>query len=279
MGADDYSREDLSRTHAEVEKSRDRPTIKGVTSVLLFAGTTEATQIAETLVREYHVDVLSSLAGVTTNPVQRFGRVRSGGFGGTEGLIRHLRTQPVDAIIDATHPFAAVMPFHVAAAAQATSIPLCRVARLPWMPTFEDNWIDVEHLAGAAEALRSLSARRVMLSVGRQGVTHFVDQDAWFLIRAIERPDVSPRHHQLILGRGPFDVDAERELLRTHHIDVMVTKNSGGRSTSAKLNAARELGVRVVMVARPEQPDVITVSNVAQAVSWLDQVVGRNSTR
>ena len=248
--------------------------MKCVTSVLLFAGTSEATQIAETLVREYHVDVLSSLAGVTTEPVHRFGRVRSGGFGGTEGLIRHLRTQPVDAIVDATHPFAAVMPFHVAAAARATSIPHCRVVRPAWEPTPEDHWIEVADLALAAGALRDRGARRVMLSIGRQGVGHFVDLDAWFLIRAIERPDAAPRYHQLILSRGPFDLASERDLLTTHRIDALVTKNAGGGSTSAKLVAARELGVRVVMVARPSQPDVTTVAQVAQAVSWLDEVVG-----
>ena len=245
-----------------------------VTSILLFAGTTEATQIAETLVRDHHVDVLSSLAGVTTDPVQRFGRIRSGSFGGTEGLIRHLRTQPVDAIVDATHPFAAVMPFHVAAAAKATSIPHCRVVRPAWVPTSEDHWTEVVDLVGAAEALRAHGARRVMLSIGRQGVAHFADLDDWFLIRAIEGPDEVPRHHQLIMSRGPFALESERELLRTHRIDVIVTKNSGGDSTSAKLICARELGIHVVMVARPRQPDVTTVSKVAQAVSWLDEVVG-----
>ena len=274
MDVDDYSRAHLRSDGAKVERGRGRSTMRCVTSVLLFAGTTEATQIAETLVCDYHVDVLSSLAGVTTEPVKRFGRVRSGSFGGTEGLIRHLRTQPVDAIVDATHPFAAVMPFHVAAAAKTTSIPHCRIVRPAWVPTSEDDWIDVDDLAGAAEALRAHGACRVLLSIGRQGVAHFADLDDWFLIRAIERPDEAPRHHQLILSRGPFDLDAERELLRRHHIDVMVTKNAGGDSTSAKLLAARELGVRVVMVARPSQPDVTTVSKVAQAVSWLDEVVG-----
>ena len=245
-----------------------------MTSILLFAGTTEATQIAETLVLDHHVDVLSSLAGVTTNPAQRFGRIRSGGFGGTEGLIRHLRSQPVDAIVDATHPFAAVMPFHIADAAKVTSIPHCRVVRPAWVPTSVDHWTSVVDLAGAAEVLRAHGGRRVLLSIGRQGVGQFTDLDDWFLIRAIDRPDELPRHHQLILSRGPFTLDAERELLRTYCIDVIVTKNAGGDSTSAKLLAARELGVHVVMVARPRQPDVTTVSNVAQAVSWLDEVVG-----
>ena len=259
------------------ENIDSRSTMKSVTSVLLLAGTTEATKIANVLVRDYHVDVLSSLAGVTLDPAPRAGRVRSGGFGGVEGLANHLRTDPVDAILDATHPFAAVMPFHVAAAAAKTATPACRVLRPAWTETPEDQWTVVPDLAGALGALANFGSRRVMLSVGRQGTGAFVELDAWFLIRAIEMPDILPARHRLVLSRGPFDLEAERVLLSSQRIDALVTKNAGGASTSAKLVAARELGIPVVMIARPAQPEVTTVSNLDQALEWLDGVVGLGS--
>jgi precorrin-6A/cobalt-precorrin-6A reductase len=244
------------------------PTLVGVTHVLLLAGTTEATRLAEMLVGG-GVDVLSSLAGVTASPVRRAGRVRTGGFGGVDGLIRHLRVHPVDAVIDATHPFASVMPCNVAAACAATGTPSCRVLRPAWTPQPGDRWVEVPDLPAAARTLAELDARRVLLTVGRQSTWAFVDVDAWFLIRAIEPPDATPVDHQLVLERGPFDVESELALLGEHRIDVVVTKNAGGRATAAKRAAARQLGLPVVMVARPPQPDVTVVTGIDQAVDWL----------
>jgi precorrin-6A/cobalt-precorrin-6A reductase len=245
-----------------------------VKRVLLLAGTTEATRLAEVLVGAHGVDVLSSLAGVTTAPERRAGRVRAGGFGGAEGLADHLKRQPCDALIDATHPFAASMPFHAAAAARATGTPSCRVLRPPWVPTAADRWIEVGDLPAAAAALDALGADRVMLTVGRQSTWAFTDHGAWFLIRAIEAPEARPEHHRLHLARGPFDIESERALMREHRIDAVVTKNAGGSATEAKLVAARELGIPVVMIARPAQPAVTVVPGVDQAVEWLAGAVG-----
>lgn len=249
--------------------------MRDVTSVLLLlAGTTEATRLAELLVQVHGVDVLSSLAGVTATPARRAGRTRTGGFGGAEGLADHLRENPVDALIDATHPFAAVMPFNAAAAAAATATPSCRLLRPPWVPTPADRWIDVPDLPAAAAVLSPLGAKRVLLTVGRQSTWAFADHDAWFLVRAIEVPEVAPVDHQLLLERGPFDLTSERALLLDHRIDAVVTKNAGGTATMAKLVAARELEIPVVMVARPTPPDVTIVSGVDHAVAWLDGAVG-----
>ena len=248
--------------------------IQGVTSVLVLAGSTEATRLAEVLVGAHGVDVLSSLAGLTTAPARRAGRVRVGGFGGTEGLADHLKQEPCDALIDATHPFAATMPFHAAAAAAATGTPSCRVLRPPWVPGAEDQWIEVSDLPAASAALDSLGARRVMLTVGRQSTWAFADHGAWFLVRAIEAPEVLPEHHRLHLARGPFDIGSERALMIEHRIDAVVTKNAGGSATGAKLVAARELGIPVVMIARPAQPEVTVVPGVDQAVAWLAGAVG-----
>jgi precorrin-6A/cobalt-precorrin-6A reductase len=248
-----------------------------VTSVLVLAGTTEATLLADRLVEEYRVDVLSSLAGVTATPNRRAGRIHRGGFGGTGGLTDYLKRHRFDAVVDATHPFAAVMPFHAAAAAAATATPSCRLLRPPWTPTSEDHWFEVPDLPAAAAMLGPLGARRVMLTVGRQSTWAFVDLDAWFLVRAIEPPERAPARHLVLLSKGPFDLDSERALLRDHRIDVVVTKNAGGMSTGAKLVAARELGLPVVMVARPVQPEATLVSGVDQAVAWLDGIVGLGS--
>jgi precorrin-6A/cobalt-precorrin-6A reductase len=245
-----------------------------VTSILVLAGTAEATRLADLLVEEYGVDVLSSLAGATATPNHRAGRIRRGGFGGTDGLVDFLKRHPCDAVIDATHPFAAVMPFHVAAATTDTGTPSCRLLRPPWTPTSEDHWIEVPDLPAAAAVLGPLGARRIMLTVGRQSTWAFVDLDAWFLVRAIEPPERVPAHHLMLLSRGPFDLDSERALLREHRIDAVVTKNAGGTSTEAKLVAARELGIPVVMVARPAQPETTMVSGVDQAVVWLEGTVG-----
>jgi precorrin-6A/cobalt-precorrin-6A reductase len=245
-----------------------------VTRVLLLAGTTEATRLADVLVDDHGVDVLSSLAGVTTAPGRRAGRVRVGGFGGAEGLADHLERERCEALIDATHPFAASMPFHAAAAARATGTPSCRVLRPPWVPTPEDRWIEVSDLSAAAAALDALGARRVMLTVGRQSTGAFADARAWFLVRAIEAPEALPEHHRLHLARGPFDLGSERALMQEHRIDAVVTKNAGGSATGAKLVAARALGIPVVMVARPAQPAVTVVPGVDQAVAWLEGAVG-----
>lgn len=248
--------------------------MRDVTSVLLLAGTTEATRLADLLVRVHGVDVLSSLAGVTTAPARRAGRTRTGGFGGAQGLADHLRHHPVDALIDVTHPFAAVMPSNAAAATAATGTPSCRLLRPPWEPTPGDRWVDVPDLPAAAAAVRSLGARRVLLTVGRQSTWAFAELDAWFLVRAIDAPQVAPARHQLLLERGPFDLASEQALLRHHQIDAVVTKNAGGTATVAKLVAARELGIPVVMVARPAPPDVTIVSGVDHAVAWLDGAMG-----
>lgn len=248
--------------------------MRDVTRVLLLAGTTEATQLAELLVQVHGVDVLSSLAGVTTTPARRAGRTRAGGFGGADGLADHLRENPVDALIDATHPFAAIMPFIATAAAAATATPSCRLLRPPWVPTLADRWIEVPDLPAASAALSSLGTRRVLLTVGRQSTWAFADHDAWFLVRAIEAPEVAPADHHLLLERGPFEVTSERALLLEQRIDAVVTKNAGGTATMAKLVAARELEIPVVMVARPAQPDVTIVSGVDHAVAWLETAVG-----
>lgn len=240
--------------------------------VLLLGGTGEARALAKTL--HPRVDIVSSLAGRVPDPALPVGPVRIGGFGGVDGLRRWLREERIDAVIDATHPFAATMTAHAAAACAESRIPHLVLARPAWDP---GGAIVVDSDADAAETVARQRYSRVFLTTGRSGARAFAGSGAWFLIRAVTDPDASalPRHHRVLLSRGPYGYDDEFALLREHRIDVLVTKNSGGDMTRAKLDAAAALDVAVVMVARPPLPaGVLTVGSVAEAAEWVGALAG-----
>jgi precorrin-6A/cobalt-precorrin-6A reductase len=235
--------------------------------VLVLGGTSEARKLASEL-SEREVRVVSSLAGRVARPRLPVGEVRVGGFGGPEGLAAWLRENDVRAVVDATHPFAERIGANAARAAELTGVPLLRLARPGWQPRDGDAWHWADDLADAARKLPGLG-RRVFLTSGRQGLPAFAHlDDLWFLIRCVDPPEPPlPRHHELLLARGPYEVAAERELLR--RVDVLVTKDSGGGLTSAKLTAARELGVPVLLVRRPPRPATATAGTVPEAVEWV----------
>lgn len=240
-------------------------------TVLLLGGVGEARELAAALTDEPGVSVVSSLAGRVADPRLPTGRVRVGGFGGTAGLAAWLTEHRVHAVIDATHPFADTMTRHAAEAATATGVPIVHLRRPGWTPTAADRWIRVPDGSAAADALAALGPR-VLLTIGRQGVAAFADlTDRWFLIRAIDPPDgPRPPRHELLLARGPFALPAERALLADRRIDVLVTKDSGGAATAAKLVAARERGLPVVVIDRPAPPSSTpVVDSVAAALAWL----------
>ena len=235
--------------------------------VLLLGGTAEARALAKTL--HPHVDIVSSLAGRVPDPALPVGPVRIGGFGGVDGLRRWLQDEHIDAVVDATHPFAATMTAHAAEACGELQMPHLVLARPAWEPGAA---IVVASDTEAAEAVAKQCYSRVFLTTGRSGVKAFADSDAWFLIRAVTAPDAAslPRHHRLLLSRGPYRYDDELSLLREHHIDALVTKNSGGDMTRAKLDAAAALNIPVVMVARPQLPAGVTaVGTVEEAAEWV----------
>lgn len=240
--------------------------------VLLLGGTGEARALAKAL--HPRVDVVSSLAGRVPDPALPVGPVRIGGFGGVDGLRRWLRDESIDAVVDATHPFAATMTAHAAAACTESRIPHLILARPAWDPGAA---MVVDSDDGAAETVARQGYSRIFLTTGRSGVRAFAGSEAWFLIRAVTDPDASalPRHHRVLLSRGPYGYDAELALLRDHRIDALVTKNSGGDMTRAKLDAAAALDVPVVMVARPPLPaGVLTVGTVAEAAEWVGALAG-----
>ncbi|MFF4222322.1 cobalt-precorrin-6A reductase [Streptomyces sp. L500] len=239
--------------------------------ILILGGTTEARRLAEELAADPAVRVTSSLAGRVAAPRLPAGEVRIGGFGGPEGLAHWLREQQVAALIDATHPFAGTISFNAARAAAAAGVPLLAVRRPGWVAGPGDDWRDVASLADAARALPALG-ERVFLTTGRMGLGAFAHlEDMWFLVRSVDAPEPpAPPRMEVLLDRGPFTLDGERELLRRHAIDVLVTKDSGAAATAAKLTAAREAGIPVVVVRRPPVPEgVAEVAGVEAAVGWL----------
>ena len=236
--------------------------------VLVLGGTREARELAAALVAG-GVDVLSSLAGRVAEPVLPEGDVRIGGFGGAEGLAAWLAEHAPRAVVDATHPFAAQITEHAAAAATAHGTPLMRLQRPGWTPQQGDDWRFVGSLAEAAHAVAGYAC--VFLTTGRQGVGAFAALPGRVLVRSVDPPDEPlPAGATLLLDRGPFSVADELSLMREHGVDVVVTKDSGGALTEAKLTAARELGLPVVLVRRPPLPPGIeTVGTVADALAWV----------
>lgn len=235
--------------------------------VLLLGGTAEARALAARL--HPHVDVISSLAGRVPDPALPVGDVRIGGFGGVAGLRDWLREQHIGAVVDATHPFAATISAHAAAACGDLRLPCLVLARPAWDPGAA---IVVTSDREAAEVVAAQGFLRVFLTTGRSGAPVFADSDAWFLIRAVTAPDSDalPRRHELVLSRGPYHYDGEYALMCEHRIDALVTKNSGGDMTRAKLDAAAALDIPVVMVDRPPlPPGVPTVGTVDEAVDWI----------
>ncbi|BAH48811.1 cobalt-precorrin-6A reductase [Rhodococcus opacus] len=239
--------------------------------ILILGGTGEARALAAALADVPGVEAVSSLAGRVRDPRLPAGEVRIGGFGGAAGLAEWLCAHPVDAIVDATHPFAAQITRNAADAAHRRGIPLVVLRRPEWAPRPGEHWHTAPDLARAADLLPGLGTR-IFLTIGRQGVDVFAGLHAlWFLIRAIDPPDVAmPPQSTLLLARGPFAVAGETALMREHRIDVLVTKNSGGGQTDAKLDAARALGIPVLMIRRPPLPSATaTVDDVAGAVAWI----------
>ncbi|MFE5584319.1 cobalt-precorrin-6A reductase [Kitasatospora sp. NPDC056531] len=241
--------------------------------ILILGGTTEGRALAAALVPSA-LRVTSSLAGRVAQPRLPAGEVRIGGFGGPDGLAAWLRAEGVDAVVDATHPFAAGISGNATLAAAATGVPLLVLRRPGFTPVDGDRWHPVRSLAAAAELLPGLG-RRVFLTSGRQGIGAFAHLDGIHLLaRSVDPPEPPlPPSLEVLLDRGPFTLDAERALLREHRIDVLVTKDSGGAATAPKLTAARELGLPVVVVERPPVPEGVPVAqDVEGALHWLEQL-------
>ncbi|TRL36678.1 cobalt-precorrin-6A reductase [Methylosinus sporium] len=238
---------------------------------LILGGTSEARALAVRLAGDARLDAVVSLAGRTSAPLASPLPVRIGGFGGVEGLTRYLVEERIDRVIDATHPFAARISANARAACAALGLPLLVFTRAPWSPVEGDRWVEVADNAGAVAALGE-APRRAFLTIGRLGLADFLcAPQHYYLIRTIDQPskeDLPPRY-ELILERGPFTVESELSLMRAAEVDIVVSKNSGGRETYAKIEAARALGLPVAMVTPPRGGEARIVHHIEAAVDFL----------
>ena len=243
-----------------------------IVRVLILGGTAEARALARALT-DRGITVVSSLAGRVSRPRLPVGAVRIGGFGGVSGLAGFISSDGITHVIDATHPFATTMTRHGVEAARATGTPFVRYARPGWRShPRADGWTWVSSYDQARRAAEEFGTRP-FLTTGRQTLGHFWGPwaEREVLARLVEPLEEDPpAGWRILLDRGPFDVDAERALLREHRIDVLLTKDSGGDYTAAKLEAAARLGVPVVVVSRPAiptgAPEVSTLEAALRAV-------------
>jgi precorrin-6A/cobalt-precorrin-6A reductase len=244
-----------------------------VTRLLILGGTGEASVLAHDVLARFgdHIEVTTALAGRTRHPGPIPGQVRIGGFGGAVGLADYLMTHRVDRLIDATHPFAAEISGAARLACDQVGVPRLLLLRPAWRRHPLDRWIEVDSVEAAAQIVGRVG-RRALLTVGAGEVAAFAPANSVrFVVRMIDPPraPLPLRFHEVVLGRGPFALNEERHLLQRYSIDVMVCKASGGAATEAKLVAARELSLPVIMVRRPPVERGLSVDTVDAALDWL----------
>lgn len=247
----------------------------GRTRILILGGTTEARQLAGALADRPDLDVLMSLAGRTKEPATQGVATRIGGFGGSAGLAGFLAEEKIDLLIDATHPFAARISRNAAEAASLVRVSLFALRRPGWQPVEGDRWQSVADVEAAFAALPQ-EASRVFLAIGRQEAHHAETlPQHFYLVRSVDPidPPLSLPRLVSVLAKGPFSLEDELALLRAHAIDIIIAKNSGGTATHSKLEAARALGIEVLMVERGEAADVPAVHTIEDAISRIDHFI------
>jgi precorrin-6A/cobalt-precorrin-6A reductase len=248
--------------------------------VLILGGTTDASELAHRLASDSRFATSLSLAGRTSHPRVQPVPTRSGGFGGISGLVAWLEREAIETVIDATHPYADQISAHAVAACGQLGIPLATIMRPAWRPQPDDRWLDVASAEAAADALGA-TPQNVFLSIGRLELGAFASSPQHhYVARTIEPPvDIAlPPDLRLIFERGPFDAQAETALLTQEKIDIVVSKNSGGAATYTKIEAARGLGIPVVMIRRPRKLHGHAVNDAEGAARWLEQQLAHRTT-
>ena len=237
---------------------------------LILGGTGDANQLAARCIRE-KIEAIYSYAGRTQIPLPHSLPTRIGGFGGVTGLMDFIRADGITHVIDATHPFAAEMSRHAVEACAATGIPLLALERAPWVRVSGDRWIEVADINAAVAALPEKRAR-IFLAIGRQHVAPFATKPQHaYTLRFVDAPDgaLPLPDAEIIVSRGPFTLEGDRELMRSRSIEFLVARNSGGAGARAKIDAARELGLPVIMIERPALPERPHVESVEEVLAWL----------
>ena len=244
--------------------------------MLILGGTQEAVALAKRLTDEGDYQVVTSLAGRTSRPTKRPGEVRIGGFGGVDGLAAYITEASIDVIIDATHPFAAQMAGNAALASERTGRPRIKLLRAPWRESPGDRWTIVSSFESAAKAVSTLMMpprSRVFLATGYQGIGVFQSLSVQFLVRLVDpKPALDAvSNFTVIIDRGPFTEDNEQALFERYAVQAVVSKNSGGKGTYAKIAAARRLNLPVIMIDRPPIPEGPVCSTIETVIRWLGE--------
>jgi precorrin-6A/cobalt-precorrin-6A reductase len=249
--------------------------------ILILGGTTEARQLAAKLAPRAELDVTLSLAGRTASPIAHAVPLRIGGFGGAEGLADYLSAERVDALIDATHPYANIISENAAAAARQTAVPFVALRRPPWTAIEGDRWTEVADARAAVGAIGA-EGRSVFVALGRNELAPFVAAPQHrYLIRSVDPvdPALPLPHVAYVTARGPFGEADDRVLMQAHAIEIVVSKNSGGSAAYGKIAAARALGIDVIMLRRPRPPDAPAVGTIDEAVAWVDHALTSAAAR
>ena len=243
--------------------------------VLILGGTGDAVKLAAKLLLVPKLEIITSLAGRTRKPSALVGDFRIGGFGGISGLVNYIFEQKIDLLIDATHPCAGQISWHGAIACEITKTPHLMLVRPEWQKIEGDRWIEVESVEAAAQIIPQLGTR-IFITSGRQQLEPFLSivqthPHLCFLLRSIDPPDLVIPNSKILLDRGPFSLEGERKLLQDYEIEAIVSKNSGGEATSAKLIAARALNIPIVMIQRPQMPEGDKVNDIEEAIAWINE--------
>jgi precorrin-6A/cobalt-precorrin-6A reductase len=249
--------------------------------ILILGGTTEARVLAGRLAGRAGLDITLSLAGRTASPAVQPVPVRVGGFGGAEGLANYLVSERIDALIDATHPYANVISANAVEAARRSGVQLVALRRRPWIKVAADRWIEVSDVREAIQAI-GRTPRRVFVALGRNELTPFGEAPQhYYLIRSVDPvdPPLPLPHVGYVTGRGPFSEADDHALMTEHRIDLVIAKNSGGTATYGKIAAARALGIDVIMLRRPPAPDGAAVATIEDAIAWLDHALTSAAAR
>jgi precorrin-6A/cobalt-precorrin-6A reductase len=253
----------------------------GMARVLILGGTAEARLLAERLAPRAGLEVTLSLAGRTAAPAPQLVPVRIGGFGGVAGLAHYLATERIDALIDATHPYAAAISANAAAAAGSAGVPHLALRRPPWTATQGDRWTEVGEVSAAVRALGN-TPRRVFVTLGRNELTPFLTAPQhYYLVRSVDPvdPPLALPHVGYVTGRGPFSEADDQALMKAHDIEIVIAKNSGGGATYGKIAAARALGIAVILLRRPPAPPAPAVETVEDVMAWLDHALTSATAR
>ena len=220
---------------------------------------------------ERDVDAVFSYAGRVASPKAQPLPTRVGGFGGVAGLVQYLQEHNITHVVDATHPFAAQMSWNAYEACQQAGTKLIALTRPAWRAVAGDQWTHVADIDGAVTAL-ACDPKRLLLALGKLNVPAFSAQPQHhFVLRLVDQPEAPPElpNHSVVVARGPFDVAGDRALMQTHGIEMVVCKNAGGVGAEAKLTAAREMGLPVIMIDRPKSPPRGEVATVDAVLDWI----------